>query len=108
MSKEDSQLKDLFADLAEPVVDAGFTQVVLRRIERRRWVRAAVFALAGGAGGLLALWELRALREVLAAASINIPVGWLPLDWITANPFVVGTAFLAALLALGMGAVEDS
>ena len=80
----------------------------MRRLARGRRLRAAVFALTGVVGGLLALWELQALRDLLAAASINIPVTWLPLDWMTANPLVVGAAVLAALLFLGLSALEDS
>ena len=109
VSKEDQALNELFAPLAGSVADDGFTRKVLRRIERGRRVRAAVFVLSGSFGALAALWELRALRDLLAAyASIRIPNQWLPIEWVTANPLVVGTALLAALLFLGLGALEDS
>ncbi len=107
LSKEDQRLNELFAPLAEPVADDGFSRAVLRRIDRARRLRTGVFVLAGSLGGLAALWELRALRDLLAAAAIRIPADWLPLDWLTANPLVVGTALLAALLFLGLGALED-
>ena len=109
VSKEDQKLTELFASLAEPVEDDGFTRQVLRRIDRARRVRAWTFAVAGTAGAFAALWELKALRDLLLeSTTIRVPAEWLSMDWLTGNPLVVGGALLAALLFLGLGALEDS
>ena len=108
VGKEDQALNELFAPLAGPVADDGFTRNLLRRIDRGRRLRTVVFVLAGSVGAVAALWELQALRDVLATyASIKVPLDWLPVEWLTANPLILATALLAALLILGVGALED-
>lgn len=107
VSQEDQILNQLFAPLAAAVADNGFTRAVLRRIDRARRLRAGVFVSAGSLGALAVLWELRVLRELLAASVIRIPADWLPLDWLTANPLALAGALLAALVLLSLGALAD-
>ncbi len=95
--------------LSSPVADDGFSRRIVRRLQRRLWVRRLTLPLAAMIGGALAFKPLTGLVSVLANLRVLVPN-----DIITATAgsipqlqvVVLGAILLAAFL-LGMRFLED-
>ena len=104
---EDRMLESLLA--APPVADDGFSRRIVRRLQRRLWVRRLTLPVAAMVGGAFAFKPLAGLVSVLANLSVL-----LPNDIITATTgsipqlqiVVLGAILLLAFL-LGMRFLED-
>lgn len=83
---KDSQ--DRMLDLmfhSDPIADDGFSNRVVRRIQRRLWLRRLSMPIAIGLGLVLAfqpaldlLQTLAGLLDTLPTQNISVPAGWIP------------------------------
>ena len=94
---EDKLLETLFG--SEPVPDNGFSASVMKRLNRRLWVRRLTLPIAFIIGAAIALKPLSELvvtfSKLLAVVPSNI--GGFSLDAVPQS----STIFLGGLLALG-------
>ena len=76
---QDAKLAAMFAPLAKPRADAGFSRQVVSRIQRRRWARRASLGAATAAGTAIALglWNGPAVATAMGSlAAVAGPVAW--------------------------------
>ena len=104
---QDRNLEALFA--SAPVADDGFSRRIVRRLQRRLWVRRLTLPVAGIIGGVIAFKPLAGLVSLLANLSTLVPkeivtatTGSVPQGQI----IVLGGVLLLACL-LGMRFLED-
>ncbi|HNP63809.1 MAG TPA: hypothetical protein PKH39_07695 [Woeseiaceae bacterium] len=107
---KDAQDRMLEALLATPpVADDGFSRRIVRRLQRRLWVRRLTLPVAAIIGGAIAFKPLTGLVSMLANLSVL-----LPKDIVTATTgsipqlqVVVLGAILLLVFLLGMRFLED-
>lgn len=104
---EDRMLEALFA--SSPVADDGFSKRVVRKLQRRLWVRRLTLPVAAIIGGAIAFKPLAGLVSLLANLStlvpkelVNVTAGSIP-----QAPVVVLGAILLLAVLLGMRFLED-
>lgn len=68
---DDTRLVELFQALNPPLDDAGFTASVLRRVNRRLWLRRIVLGTTAAIGGALALGPILELARWLSLAFLD-------------------------------------
>ncbi len=94
--REEEQFAAMFQELAPSVADDGFTDLVVRRIQRPLWIRRVVLVLAvviGGALGIGPLWELAVgLGNGLTALATQ----WQDPGWLIANESLLIAVLLVA------------
>lgn len=100
-------LESLFA--IPPLADDGFSAQVVRKIQRRIWVRRLTVPVAGTIGGVIAFKPLAALASVVANLSEFIPKSFI--ETTTGSipqmqVLVLGALLLGACL-LGLRLMED-
>ena len=62
---EDRMLESLFA--SDPIADSGFSDRIVRRINRRLWVRRLTLPVAATVGGLIAYKPFMGLLSMLGS-----------------------------------------
>ena len=80
---QDRMLDSMFA--SDPIADNGFSNRVVRRIQRRLWLRRLSMPIAIVLGLALAfqpamdlLQALAGLLDTIPTHIISVPVGWIP------------------------------
>lgn len=76
MDDEDLRLQDMFR--SDPIPDNGFSDRVVRRVQRRLWMRRLLVPVATAAGGLVAVGPASQLLSALFAqiGSLAAAVSW--------------------------------
>ena len=104
---QDRLLESMFS--APPIVDDGFSRIVMRRIRRRLWLRRLVMPTAVVIGAAIALKPMTQLVTMLAGVAQLVPnelsdvVGTqLPQLWMV----VLGAMLLGACM-LGLRTIEE-
>jgi len=104
---EDRLLESLFE--SAPIADAGFSEHVMRRINRQLWIRRLTLPVATVIGGLIAFKPLAGLLAVLANLSTVIPTDTVSLAASSIpqmQTILLGAVLLGAAL-LGARMLED-
>ena len=106
---EDALLESLFSAETIAIADDGFSDRIVRKINRRLWLRRLVLPVAAAVGGTIAFKPTVALLTLASQFQIVLPgefvasaTGWLP----SPHLIVTGGMLLAAAL-LGMRMLED-
>ena len=104
---EDALLESLFS--AEAIADDGFSDRIVRKINRRLWLRQLVLPVAAAVGGMIAFKPTLALLTLASQFQIVLPgefvasaTGWLPSPYL----IVTGGMLLAAAM-LGVRMLEE-
>lgn len=71
MDEEDRFLESVFA--AEPLQDSGFSEAIVRKVQRKLWLRRLVLPVAATIGGVIAFEPLVALVGSLRRLSSMLP-----------------------------------
>ena len=104
---EDRLLESLFD--SEPLADNGFSGIVVRKINRKLWIRRLALPVAAVLGGAIALKPLSGLFAMLSSLSSLIPQDTLSMatSSIPQLPMVVMGALLLAVGLLGVRMLEE-
>ena len=104
---EDRMLEALFA--SSPVADEGFSNRIVRKLQRRLWVRRLTLPVAGIIGGAIAFKPLAGLVSLLANLSALLPKELVSVsaDSVPQVQVVVLGAILLLACLLGMRFLED-
>ncbi len=100
-------LEALFA--APPIADDGFSKLIVRKLQRKLWLRRLILPVAGIAGGAIAFKPLAGLVGLLASLSTLVPERFVSATAGSIPQFqivVLGAILLAACLLL-MRFLED-
>ena len=92
---QEARLSELFQTLTPPLEDEGFSDIVLRRIRRRLWVRRVVLGTAVVVGGVLALGPVTELAVLLSEALLTVAIRWNDPAWLAQNRAGLILALLA-------------
>ena len=105
--EKDAMLESLFR--AELIADDGFSDRIVRKINRRLWLRRLTLPVAAAVGGTIAFKPAIALLTLASQLLIVVPgefvasaAGWLPSPYL----IVTGGMLLAAAM-LGMRILEE-
>ena len=104
---EDRLLESLFD--SKPVADDGFSVAVVRKVNRRLWVRRFTLPIAVTIGGAIAFKPLAGLVTALSSLSTLIPQSTFSVATSSIPQLqivVLGAALLAVALT-GMRILED-
>lgn len=71
MDDEDRLLESMFA--AEPLQDSGFSEAIVRKVQRKLWLRRLILPVAASVGGVVAFEPMVALVGGLRRLSAMIP-----------------------------------
>lgn len=94
---DDREFDELFGSFAPPLADDGFTDTVVRRVARRRWLRRTVLALAGAIGGLVAMVPFAQVTNRFAASLVAIATRWNDAAWLAQNQqLLIGAVIIVA------------
>ena len=97
-SDEERRLSALFRPLNPALADEGFSRIVLRRIRRRRWLRATVLGTAAVIGGVLAFGPVYELSVLLSEGLVVAATRWNDPTWVAQHQALVITVLLALAL----------
>ena len=104
---EDRMLEALFA--SQPIADDGFSNRIVRKLQRQLWVRRLALPVAGIIGGAIAFKPLAGLVSLLASLSTLVPQNLVSATASSIPQFqvvVLGAILLFACL-LGLRFLED-
>lgn len=98
--QEDRKLEALFR--SDGIEDHGFSELIVRRIRRRVWIRRWTLPIAMAIGGLIAVKPAVELLSLLPAlvALVPEPVKAVPLEWLPQLPMVMTGLAAAGAMAL--------
>ena len=104
---EDRLLESMFA--SPPVADDGFSARVVRKVNRRLWLRRLTLPTAAIIGGAIAIKPLSGLVAVLSSLSSTIPLDTINMASNSIPQFqtIVLGAILLAVCLLGTRFLED-
>ncbi|MGB5622180.1 MAG: hypothetical protein WBN65_06785 [Gammaproteobacteria bacterium] len=103
---DEDRLRGLFARNLDAPPDDGFTEAVMRRIQRRLRTRKTVLTIATVGGGLLALGPAYDLSLAFSNAITQATAGWSGTDWLPQYR-ILAMAALTAILAPVVTAIVD-
>jgi hypothetical protein len=94
---------------AEPIADGGFSDRIVRRIRRRRWLRRLTLPIAVGIGGLIAFKPAAVLLEAIVRILTSLPRDILPQTpaWLPDVHLLVPGILLFALAMVTLRTLED-
>lgn len=103
---------DQFLELllrAEPIADDGFSDRIVRKIRRRRWLRQLTLPIAIGIGGLIAFKPAAALLTVFLRILALLPRDVLlqAQAWLPDIHLVIPGILLFALAILSLRMLEE-
>ncbi len=104
---DDREFEELFGGFAPPLADDGFTDAVVRRVARTRWLRRAVLALAGATGGLVAAVPFAQVTNRLADSLVTIATRWNDAAWLAQNQEILIGALLIIATPICVRLLED-
>jgi len=96
--EQERRLSDVFQALNPSLEDEGFSGTVLRRIERRLWLRRIVLGTAAVVGSVVAVGPLFELATLLFEGLVAAATQWNDPAWLAQHQASVIT--LLAALAL--------
>lgn len=99
-SEEDRALEALFA--SEPVADNGFSAAVVKRLEKRLWLRRVALPTAIALGLAIAVKPLLGLFYSLAGAAAAVPGAIEGFNFAPALPQVSTSVVMAGLALAAM------
>ena len=103
---EEEKFAAMFRDLVPSVADDGFTDVVVRRIQRPLWVRRVVLFLAVVIGGTLGIGPLWELAVDLGNGLMVSATRWHDPGWLIANESLLIAALLMVSAPLAIRLFE--
>ena len=104
---DDREFEELFGGFAPPLADGGFTDIVLRRVARRRWARRAVLAVAGVIGGLVGLAPFAQVTNRFADSLVTIATRWNDAAWLAQNQQLLLGAVIIVATPVFVRLLED-
>ena len=104
---EDRLLESLFE--SAPIADDGFSEQIVRRVNRQLWVRRLTLPIAAVIGGLIAFKPLVGLLSVIENLSgmISVDTAGLAASSMPQIQFIVLGAVLLGAALLGARMLED-
>lgn len=104
---EDRRLASLFA--TEPLLDDGFSEAIVRRVQRRLWLRRMVLPVAAVVGAVIAFKPLVAFVGALKDLASLIPLNAIGVSETSAPQFslVVLAALLFTAVLLGTKILDE-
>lgn len=91
------QVSEVFETLNPILPDKGFSEMVVRRIRRRVWLRRIILSTAILVGGVLALDPLCELAVWFSRGSLVVATRWNDPIWLMQNQALVLVAVLSLI-----------